>query len=68
MNRLGEFGIGAMLDREFFELKAGETKSIRWVRDKGARVRGKVTVARGTQAVRHGRLGQSEKAEKGRLR
>jgi hypothetical protein len=34
---------GAMLDRQFFELKAGETKSIDFVREQGARVRGKVT-------------------------
>jgi hypothetical protein len=48
MNRLGEFSTGAMLDREFFEVKAGETKSIRWVRDKGARLRGKITWPAGT--------------------
>jgi hypothetical protein len=34
--------MSAMIDREFFEIKAGETKTIRWVREKGARVRGKV--------------------------
>lgn len=43
MNNLGEVGMGAMLEREFFELKAGETKVIRLVRDQGARVRGQVT-------------------------
>lgn len=43
MNNLGEIGIGAMLEREFFEIKAGETKTINFVRDKGARVLGKVT-------------------------
>jgi hypothetical protein len=34
---------GAMLDRQFFELKAGETKSIDFVRETGARIRGKIT-------------------------
>jgi beta-lactamase regulating signal transducer with metallopeptidase domain len=48
MHRLPEVGMGAMLDREFFEIKAGETKTVRWVRDKGARVRGKVTWPAGT--------------------
>jgi len=48
MNRLGEIGTSAMLDREFFEIKAGETKTIRWVRDKGARLRGKITWPAGT--------------------
>src|SRR5262249_54321717 len=43
MNRLPEVHMGAMLDREFFEIKAGEVKTIRWVRDQGARLRGKVT-------------------------
>lgn len=41
-NNLGEIGTGAMLEREFFELKAGETKTIRFVRPKGARIRGKI--------------------------
>jgi hypothetical protein len=43
MNRLGEIGIGAMLDRHFFELKAGDSKSIRFVREHGARLCGKAT-------------------------
>jgi hypothetical protein len=43
MNRLEQIGTGAMLDREYFEVKAGETKLIRYVRDKGSRVRGKIT-------------------------
>ena len=43
MNNLGEIGMGAMLERQFFELKAGEAKSISFVREKGARIRGKVT-------------------------
>jgi hypothetical protein len=43
MNHLGEIGIGAMLDREFFEIAAGETKTIRFVREKGARLKGRVT-------------------------
>ncbi|MBI3863122.1 MAG: hypothetical protein HY290_14625 [Planctomycetia bacterium] len=36
---------GRMLDRQFIELKPGESKSIHYVREKGARVRGKVTWA-----------------------
>jgi len=43
MNRLEQIGMGAMLEREFFELKPGESKSIRLVRDKGARIRVKAT-------------------------
>jgi beta-lactamase regulating signal transducer with metallopeptidase domain len=43
MNHLGEIGTGAMLDREFFEIAAGETKTIRFVREKGARMKGRVT-------------------------
>ena len=43
MNRLGQMGFGKMLERQFFELKAGEMKSIKFVRETGARVRGKVT-------------------------
>jgi hypothetical protein len=43
MNHLKDIGVGAMLDRQFFELKPGETKSIQYVRTSGARVRGKVT-------------------------
>lgn len=41
-HHLTDVGMGAMLDRQFFELKPGETKSIRYVRDKGARVSGKL--------------------------
>ncbi len=41
MNNLGEVGMGAMLEREFFELEAGETKIVRLVRATGARVRGR---------------------------
>ncbi|HZN35680.1 MAG TPA: hypothetical protein VFB80_17745, partial [Pirellulaceae bacterium] len=48
MNRLADFGAGAMLDRQFIELKPGETKAIRYVRDKGVRVRGKLTWPAGT--------------------
>jgi hypothetical protein len=43
MNRLGEIGTGAMLERQFFELKAGDSKSIQFVRQQGARVSGKAT-------------------------
>jgi len=42
-NRLREFGSQPMLERQFIELKSGETTKINWVRDRGARVRGKVT-------------------------
>jgi hypothetical protein len=42
-NRLGMIGTGAMLNREFVELKPGETRAIDYVRDKGAQVRGKLT-------------------------
>jgi hypothetical protein len=64
-NNLGEMGIGAMLDRQYFELKAGETKSIRYVRDKGSRVRGKVTWQADTKLMGIVVSIQSEKAEKG---
>ena len=47
MNRVGQHGIGAMLDREFFELKPGETKTIRYVRENGARLLGKITWPQG---------------------
>jgi beta-lactamase regulating signal transducer with metallopeptidase domain len=43
-NRLGMIGTGAMLEREFLELKPGETKTINYVRDKGARVRGQLAL------------------------
>lgn len=43
MHPLGDFSTGAMLDREFFEIAAGETRPIDWVRETGARLRGKVT-------------------------
>jgi hypothetical protein len=42
MNRVGDMGFGAMLDRQFIELKSGETRAINFVRTQGARVRGKV--------------------------
>jgi hypothetical protein len=65
MNRLGEFSTGAMLDREFFEIKAGETKTIRWVRDKGARLDGKVILPAETPLAGIIVSVWSEKAEKG---
>ncbi len=65
MNRLGEIGTGAMLDRQFFELKAGETKSIHYVREKGARVRGKATWPADTKLMGIVISIQSERAEKG---
>jgi hypothetical protein len=37
-------GTGAMLERQFLELKPGETKTINYVRPKGARVRGQLTL------------------------
>jgi hypothetical protein len=43
-NNLGMIGTGAMLNRDFLELKPGETRTIDYVRDKGARVRGKLTL------------------------
>lgn len=43
LHRLGEFGIQVLLDRQFFELKAGETKSIDFVRETGSRIRGQAT-------------------------
>jgi beta-lactamase regulating signal transducer with metallopeptidase domain len=64
MNRLGEIGFGAMLDRQFFEVKAGETKVINFVRDKGARVRGKVTWPADTRLMGTVVSVQSLKAEK----
>jgi hypothetical protein len=43
-NNLGMIGTGAMLEREFLELKPGETRKISYVRAKGARVGGKLTL------------------------
>lgn len=48
-NRVGQLGVGAILDREFLELKPGETKTIRFVRESGARLRGKITWPEGTK-------------------
>ena len=48
MNRVGELGFGASLDRTFFELAPGNTKTISYVRPKGARVSGKVIWPEGT--------------------
>jgi hypothetical protein len=42
MNRLKGIGKGAMLERQYFELQPGESKVIHFVREQGARVRGKV--------------------------
>ncbi len=64
MHRLPEVGMSAMLDCEFFEIKAGETKSIRWVRDRGARVRGQVTWPAGTGLAGVIVSIRAEKAEK----
>jgi hypothetical protein len=63
-NHLGEIGTGAMLERQFFELKAGETKSIHFVREKGARVRGKATWPADTKLMGIVISVRSEKAEK----
>ena len=64
MNRLGDVGIGAMVDREFFELEAGETRSIRWVREKGARLRGKVILPKDVKLSGIMVSVMSEKAER----
>jgi beta-lactamase regulating signal transducer with metallopeptidase domain len=50
-NNLGEIGFGGMLDREFFEVKAGETKKINYVRDRGVRLRGKAVAPAGTKLL-----------------
>ena len=63
-NRLGEIGTGAMLERQFFELKAGETRSIHFVREKGARIRGKATWPADTKLMGIVISVRSEKAEK----
>ncbi len=63
-NHLGEIGTGAMLERQFFELKAGETKFIHFVREKGARVRGKATWPADTKLMGIVISVRSEKAEK----
>jgi beta-lactamase regulating signal transducer with metallopeptidase domain/WD40 repeat protein len=65
MTNLGEIGFGSMLDRQFFELKAGETKTIDFVREKGARVRGKVTWPTNVELMGTVISVQSEKAQKG---
>jgi hypothetical protein len=65
MNRVGELGFGGMLDRQFVELKAGEVKKIGYVREKGARVRGKVTWPAETKLMGTVISIRSEKAEKG---
>ena len=41
--QLSNIGIGEMLNREFFELKPGETKEIHFVRKSGATLLGKIT-------------------------
>jgi hypothetical protein len=64
MNHLGEIGMGAFLEREFFEIKAGETKSIDFVREKGARVRGKFTWPADTKLMGSVVYVRSEKAVK----
>ena len=63
-NRLPEVGMSAMLERQYVELKAGETKTIRWVRDKGARIRGKVVTPAGTELMGIIVTVLAEKAEK----
>lgn len=63
-NHLGEIGIVGMLEREFFELKPGDTKPIHFVRDKGARVRGKVTWPAETKLMGTVIYVQAEKAVK----
>ena len=63
-NDLGEIGIGAMLEREFFELTAGETRAISFVRANGVRVRGRITWPAGTKLRGIVISVLSEKAEK----
>jgi beta-lactamase regulating signal transducer with metallopeptidase domain len=48
-NRLDQVGTGGILDREFFEITAGEIKEIHWVRDKGVQIRGKITWPEGVK-------------------
>jgi len=64
MNRLGQFEIGAMLERQFLELKPGETRTIQHVRQKGARLRGRVTWPEGTELAGVVVSVKSEKTEK----
>lgn len=64
MNNLGQIGFGAMLDRQFFEVKAGETKAINFARKSGARVRGKVTLPADTKLMGIVVAIRNEKAEK----
>ncbi|MEX0718084.1 MAG: M56 family metallopeptidase [Planctomycetaceae bacterium] len=64
-HHLGEIGTGAFLESQFFELKAGETKSIDFVREKGARVIGKATWPADTNLTGVVISVRSEKAEKG---
>jgi beta-lactamase regulating signal transducer with metallopeptidase domain len=65
MNRLSEVGIGAMLERQFVELKSGQTHTISFVRPKGARVRGKVISPPGVQLMGILVSIESETAKKG---
>jgi len=65
MNRLGEIGTGAMLERQYFELQAGESKAVQFIREQGSRVRGKVTLPEETKLMGIIISIQSEKAEKG---
>ncbi|MDB5384707.1 MAG: blaR1 4 [Planctomycetaceae bacterium] len=65
MNRLGQFSTGAMLDRQFFELKSGESKAIHYVREKGSRLRGKVTWPADVKLSGIVVSVESEKAEQG---
>lgn len=42
MLELGDMGMGAMLERQYLELEPGEKKTIRYEREKGARLNGKI--------------------------
>ncbi|HEX5105694.1 MAG TPA: hypothetical protein VFV87_17865, partial [Pirellulaceae bacterium] len=64
MNRLGEIGTGAMLQREFIELKAGESRAVNYARPKGARVRGKIGVPAGVELMGIVVSVEAEKPEK----
>ena len=64
MNRLTDIGFGAMLDRQFVEIKAGEAREIDMVREKGGRIRGKVSWPEGKQLQGVIVSVSAEKAEK----
>lgn len=42
LHRFDHSAVNSMMDRQFFEVAAGETKTIRFVRDKGATIKGEI--------------------------